>query len=103
MGIAAAADRLTLTVGDQSVQLPLPDSVRFPNVDGVLPKHGALVAVRVQPALLGELLKLAGALEPEGGVRLLYFGKGRPLGLSARNDQGQTFDGLLMPLSDAAQ
>jgi hypothetical protein len=65
----------------------------------VIPPHGPLLAVRFNPHLLIELLKLAGALEPAAGVTLLYFGKGKPVGLSAANEQGQTFDALLMPLA----
>ena len=99
VGISADADHITLAVGDQSVQVPSPEEGRFPDVDGVIPQHGPLVAVRVKPELLIELLKLAGAISPEQGVSLLYFGKGKPLGLSTGNDQGQTFDALLMPLT----
>jgi hypothetical protein len=32
-------------------------------------------------------------------VDLLFFGPNKPLGLMTRNDAGQTFDALLMPLN----
>ena len=57
------------------------------------------MAVRLDPQLLGALLKVAAAVNPDGGVDLLYYGPGKPLGLMARSDDGHAFDGLLMPLA----
>jgi hypothetical protein len=98
VGIGAGGHTLTLAVGDQSLTSARMEG-RYPAVDTVLPRHGPLAAVRLSPALLAELLKVAIALEPEPGVTLLYYGKGQPLGLLAHNAQGQTFDALLMPLT----
>jgi hypothetical protein len=70
------------------------------SIAGIDPSsRGPLVAVRLDPALLIPLLKAAAALGPENGVELLYYGRGKPLGLRARNASGQTFDGLMMPLT----
>jgi hypothetical protein len=44
VGIGAGPDRLTLAVGDQSIQVSPPEEGRFPPVDGVLPPHGPLLA-----------------------------------------------------------
>ena len=65
----------------------------------MLPRHGPLVAVRLDPQLLGALLGVAAAVNPGGGVDLLYYGPGKPLGLMTRSDDGHAFDGLLMPLT----
>jgi hypothetical protein len=97
-GLAAGPDSLALAVGDQTLATR-PLAERFPDVDSVLPKQGPLVAVRLDPSLLIPLLKAAAALGPENGVELLYYGRGKPLGLRARNAGGQAFDGLLMPLT----
>jgi len=66
-------------------------------IDG--PQQGPLVAVRLLPALLIPLLKAAAALGPEEGGELLYYGRGKLLGLRAGNPAGQAFDGLMMPLT----
>jgi hypothetical protein len=98
VGLAADAEGgLILAAGDQSLTVRACDG-RYPDTDAVLPRHGPLVAVRLNPTLLGGLLKLAATLNPDGGVDLLFFGPGKPLGLMTRNDSGQTFDALLMPL-----
>ena len=98
VGLAAGPDSLALAVGDQTLATR-PLAERFPDVDAVLPKQGPLVAVRLDPSLLIPLLKAAAALGPDQGVELLYYGRGKPLGLRARNEGGQAFDGLLMPLT----
>ena len=84
-------------MGYQSLTASLVDG-RYPDVESVIPMHGPLVSVRVNPALLAELLKLAMAIEPVG-ITLLYYGKDEPIGLLTSNEQGQTFDAILMPLS----
>src|SRR5262249_53352745 len=99
VGLAANPEGgLTLAAGDQALTARACDG-RYPDVDAVLPRHGPLVAVRLDPALLESLLKLAAVIKPDGGVDLLFFGPGKPLGLIARNDAGQTLDCLLMPLT----
>jgi hypothetical protein len=99
VGLAADAEGgLILAAGDQALTARACDG-RFPDTDAVLPRHGPLVAVRLNPTLLGGLLKLAASLNPDGGVDVLFFGPGKPLSLMTRNESGQTFDALLMPLS----
>jgi hypothetical protein len=99
VGLAAdATGGLILAAGDQALTARGCEG-RYPDVDAVLPRHGPLVAVRLSPSLLGGLLKLAAVIIPDGGVDLLFFGPGKPLGLITRNDSGQTLDCLLMPLT----
>jgi hypothetical protein len=99
VGLAVDAEGgLILATGDQALTVRACDG-RYPDTDAVLPQHGPLVAMRLNPTLLGGLLKLAATLNPDGGVDLLFFGPGKPLGLMTRNDSGQTFDALLMPLT----
>jgi hypothetical protein len=99
VGLAADAEGgLTLAAGDQALTARACQS-RYPDTDAMLPRHGPLVAVRLNPTLLGGLLKLAATLNPDGSVDLLFFGAGKPLGLVTRNDEGQTLDCLLMPLT----
>ena len=76
-----------------------PQKGRYPNVDGILPKQGPLLSVRVDPALLGELLQALAALGLEA-VSLLYYGKDMPLGLIGHNAEADYFvDGMFMPLT----
>jgi hypothetical protein len=96
VGLAASDGELVLAVGDQALTAT-PAEGRYPDVDGVLPRHGPLLSVRLDPHLLGALLKVAAAVNP-GSVDLLYFGPGKPVGLMTRSDDGHAFDGLLMPL-----
>jgi hypothetical protein len=98
VGLAASPGELVLAVGDQALTVQ-PAEGRYPDVDQVLPRHGALLAVRLDPVLLGALLKAAAAVNPGGSVDLLYYGPGKPLGLMTRTDDGHAFDGLLMPLT----
>jgi hypothetical protein len=98
VGLAAEGDELVLAVGDQALTVR-PAEGRYPDVDQVVPRHGPLLAVRLDPQLLGALLKAAAAVNPGGGADLLYYGPGKPLGLMTRTDDGHAFDGLLMPLS----
>ncbi len=53
----------------------------------------------MDPTLLAGLLAAAAALEPVGGVELLFYSRTAPLGVAGRNAAGQFFDGLLMPLT----
>lgn len=98
VGLAGGGDEVTFAVGNHAIKAQTAGEC-FPDVQAVLPKHGPLVAVCVNPELLAGLLNVAAALNPDGGVMLLYYGKDKPLGLVARNSEGQAFDALLMPLS----
>jgi DNA polymerase III sliding clamp (beta) subunit (PCNA family) len=97
VGLAVSEGELVLAVGDQALTVQ-PAEGRYPDVDQVLPRHGPLVAERLDPQVLAALLKVAAAVNPGGGVDLLYYGPGKPLGLMTRTDDGHAFDGLLMPL-----
>jgi hypothetical protein len=74
---------------------------RYPPTDEVIPKHGALITFRLDPAALVRLLDVITALADDDNraVTFLYYGKGRVIGLAAHNSQGQYFDGVIMPLS----
>jgi hypothetical protein len=98
VGLAADAAQLRLAVGSKVIT-GAPAEGKYPPVDNALPKQPALLAIRVDPTLLAGLLLAAAALEPSGGVGLLFYGADKPLGLAARNDAGQFFDGLVMPLT----
>jgi DNA polymerase III sliding clamp (beta) subunit (PCNA family) len=74
---------------------------RFPDVDTVLPTAPPLVQIPVNAQLLAELLTVAAVFadaEQSHRAELLYYGRGKPLGVSTRNGR-QFFDGLLMLLS----
>lgn len=71
---------------------------RFPNIDLVLPRRLPLVRVRVDPGLLITLLQVAKAVN-EAAVELLYYSPVKPIGLIASNENGQAFDGLIVPLA----
>jgi hypothetical protein len=95
VGLVAGADLVTFATSRSTSTCP-PGEGRFPSVDQVLP----LVRVTVNPELLASLCQLAHAIDPEGNrLEVLYYGDGRPLGLMAKNSDGQTLDCLLMPLT----
>jgi hypothetical protein len=97
--LLAGGERLTFATGLQTYQTAAVEG-RFPEVNRVLPGGAPLFAVLVDALLLAELLKVAAAFLPEGerGVQLLYYGKDKPLGICTRNEQGQVFDALIVPL-----
>ena len=102
LGLSAGAGVVTLALPESTACCPVLEG-RWPDVDAVLPKAGPLVRVRLNPRLLARLLELAAACgdgdAPEApAVDLLWYGRGRPLGLMCKNREGQTFDALLMPL-----
>jgi DNA polymerase III sliding clamp (beta) subunit (PCNA family) len=75
---------------------------RFPDVRFLAKQQRSLLQVAVDGRLLGELLQVAAAFAPEGSqqVVLHYQGAGKPLLLTAGpNDQGQRFQGAMMPLT----
>lgn len=92
-------ERLVFTTGVRTLQAGVVEG-RYPEVDRVIPTGIPLFAVRVDALLLAELLRVAAQFLPEGelGVQLLYYGHGKPLGVCTRNEHGQTFDALLVPL-----
>jgi len=99
IGLALAENQATLATLDTSTTTPLLDG-RFPAVDLVLPLTRPLFRLMVNPEFLRDLLGLALAIDPEGRrVELLYYKAGGPIGLMARNAEGQTLDALLMPLT----
>ncbi len=85
-------------MGVKVVTGALPEG-RFPEFSFVLPRKPALLAVRVDPTLLAGLLLAAAALDPVGGVALLFYGREQPLGIVGHNDAGQFFDALISPLT----
>ena len=98
VALACDGGRLRFSSGGRSVTAA-PAEGRFPRFEDVLPKAPAPLAVRVNPGLLAGVLGAAAALAPEDGVLLLYYGRDKPLGVSARNGAGQFFDALLVPLT----
>jgi hypothetical protein len=98
VALSAQGSSFHLAVGEQSVTGSAPEG-RFPDFASVLPKRPAPFAFCVDPLLMIGLLQAAAALEPTGGVGVLFYGPDKPVGLVARNDAGQFFDGLLMPLT----
>jgi hypothetical protein len=99
LGLALAENQATLATLDTLTTTPLVEG-RFPEVDQVLPKTPPLFRVVVNPDYLRDLLALVLAIDPEGRrVELLFYRPGHPIGLMAKNDQGQTLDALLMPLT----
>jgi len=99
IGLALAEDQATLATLDTSTTTQLLDG-RFPMVDLVLPLTRPLFRLVVNPDYLRDLLALALAIDPEGRrVEILFYKAGGPIGLMARNAEGQTLDALLMPLT----
>jgi hypothetical protein len=93
--------RPCLFASDKGQLVTEAEEARYPPTDEVIPKHGALVTFRLDPAILARLLEVIIALADDDNqaVTFLYYGKGRVVGLAAHNGQGQFFDGVIMPLS----
>jgi hypothetical protein len=98
VGLAADATSFKLAVGDQAVSGTRAEG-RFPDFTMVLPKKPATLGFRLDPNILIGLLQAAAALDPSGGVQFLFYGRDKPVGLACRNEAGQFFDGLIMPLT----
>ena len=98
VGLVADDTSFRLAVGQKVIEGALPEG-RFPAFSAVLPKKPAICSIKVDPALLAGLLQVAAALDPSGGVALLFYGREQPLGVMGRNDAGQFFDGMLQPLT----
>jgi hypothetical protein len=76
------------------------EEARFPDVDQVLPRSRPIVRLTVNPAYLAKLLTVAAQYSDPTApwVELWYYGRDHPLGVLTRNEGGQFFDGLCMPL-----
>lgn len=104
LGLVLGENQATFGTVDTKAETPLLEG-RFPNVDLVLPRTPPLIRFVVNPDLLTQLLALAGAVcsagerDPSRRVEFLFYKPGAPIGLMSRNDQGQTLDALLMPLT----
>jgi DNA polymerase III sliding clamp (beta) subunit (PCNA family) len=99
IGLVAGAELVTLATARTTTTCQ-PGEGRFPAVDQVLPRTPPLVRFLVNPLLLASLCQLAHTIDPEGNrLEVLYYGDGKPLGLMARNNDDQTLDCLLMPLT----
>jgi hypothetical protein len=74
---------------------------RFPDVDNVLPGVPPVARFCVDPWLFIDLLKVAADVmtnDESKRVEVLFWGFDKPVGVCARNSEGQTFDGLIVPL-----
>jgi hypothetical protein len=95
--LALGKDEAVFATLGQSLKVPLPEGLRWPNINGILPKKPPIFEIKFTPNLLGQMLATFAALGCET-VFLLVYGPDVPLGLAAQTDQGQFLDGLIMPL-----
>jgi hypothetical protein len=103
LGVLLANPQSLLVAGDKVLTQPTAEA-RWPDIEAVLPTRPALDSFRVNPGLMIELLKVAAAVAEEGaGVEILFWGAGKPVGVTAQGADGVAFDGLLMPLTEAAR
>lgn len=99
IGLVMNPDCITCAAGAETLSAKPLDG-RFPDVNRVLPKTPPILRFCVDPKMLAGLLVAMAAIEPEGGITLLWYGPDKPLGLMAKNATQQLFlDALLMPLS----
>jgi hypothetical protein len=94
-------ERTCLFASDQAILTCSTEEGEYPPVNEVLPKHGPLVTFTLDPAMLARLLEVVLAIRDDEyrAVKIHYYGKNAVVGLTARNAQGQFFDGLIVPLS----
>lgn len=78
---------------------------RFPDYALVLPKSDPIAVAMVNADVLISCLKTAAAVAKgvSGGgdphVRIMFFKENCPFGVQSANTDGQTFDGIVMPVS----
>jgi hypothetical protein len=75
----------------------MPGEGRFPTIDEVFPKRPPLAAFDVDPRLLAALLDVAVGMGCSR-VTVCFYHRDKPVGLAARSELGQFFDGMIMPL-----
>ena len=105
VGVATTAGGgLVLGCEGSKFAVPPEERGRWPDVSRVLPKRRVLFAIRFNPQLVMDVLKLAAALHEVGPwVELLYFGKNVPFGLITSNSEGQAMDALVVPLTQSTE
>ncbi len=74
---------------------------RFPDYRQVFPREDSVVQITVNPLLLIEVLKVAAAVAPADDckVTLTIHSPKVPMSVKAKNGTGQSFTGLVMPLT----
>jgi hypothetical protein len=101
-----ACDRIGLVTKDGNIYLgtdstPIrPMDGRFPNVDGVVPDK-PLLSFHFDASIMIRVLEAAKACTGDENrlVTLIYYGKGKPIGISCKgHETGLFFDGLVVPL-----
>jgi hypothetical protein len=99
LGASASRAAVHFAAPDGFQATPTEES-RFPDVDQVLPHIRPIVRLTVNPAYLAKLLTVAAQYSDPTTpwVELWYYGRDHPLGVLTRNEEGQFFDGLCMPL-----
>jgi hypothetical protein len=100
--VTTDGDAVTVT------EAPVSDG-RFPDVEAAFPRGAPVARFAVDPVLLRTLLGVAEAFAGQEGTRRVVFEvrmpKGgaalplQPVQVSARNEAGQEFRGLIMPLA----
>jgi hypothetical protein len=98
---ALADDVTTFAInGNRVARVPNYDG-RFPNVDSLAEDLCSVFSVPIDARLLAGLLQVAAEFaDSETSRVLLHFsGKGKPLLVTCQNDEGQRFQGVVMPLS----
>jgi len=98
VGLVINSESVTLACGAETLTAR-PVEGRFPSIDMVLPKTPPLVKFTVNPGALAGLLHAADALQPAEGVTVWFYATGKPIGFTAKNNDGVFFDALLVPLS----
>lgn len=91
----------TLAVGTTVHRLANGDG-RFPNIDSVLPKDPPAVVFKVNARLLAELLTVAAAFSPDGGIGhvcMQFWASNVPIAVTTDDGAGTKFFSLIMPLA----
>ena len=91
----------TLAVGATVHRLANGDG-RFPAIDQVLPKEPPAVVFRVNARLLAELLTVAAAFSPDGGIGhvcMQFWASNIPIAVTTDDGAGTKFFSLIMPLA----
>src|SRR5262249_59348557 len=94
LAVGSAVHRLSNGVG------------HFPAIDQVLPKEAPAVAFRVNARLLAELLSVAAAFSPDGGighVAVQFWASNTPIAITTDEGAGTKFFCLIMTHAGGAQ
>ena len=102
LGVILAEPESLLVAGEKVFRAKVCEA-RYPDYLAVVPTQGSMISLQINPRYLMTVLKVAAEVAAGGPkedqVTLLYYGPGKPLGISCVGADGMFFDAIVMPLT----